>query len=100
MGMEACYPCGVHGYECVVEVSPRKRVAVVCIPLRGWFDVALWLWWPGALFPVCVGEVKASSAFEALERVMVAYRLRRVAYASVAACDGSLKYRAYWVQLS
>jgi hypothetical protein len=97
--MEKCYPCSVYGRRCVVGAISRKRAAVVCVPLRGWFDVALWLRWPGALFPAYVAEVKASSAFEAVERVMVAYRVRWVAYASVATRDGSLKYRAYRVRL-
>jgi hypothetical protein len=97
--MEVCYPCSVYGHACTMGVDQKKRAAVVCLSLHGWFDVALWLRWPGALFPVYVGEVKASSAYEAIERVMVAYRVRSVAYASVRALDGSLIYRAHRIRL-
>ena len=97
--MEGCYPCSVSGHVCTMGVDRKKRAAVVCVPLQGWFDVALWVRWPGALFPVYVGEVKASSAFGAIERVMVAYRVRSVAYAVVIAEDGSLMYRAHRVRL-
>jgi hypothetical protein len=97
--MEGCYPCSVYGHACTMGVDQKKRAAVVCLPLHGWFDVALWLRWPGALFPVYVGEVKASSAYEAIEQLMAAYRLRSVAYAVAIAEDGSLAYRVHRVRL-
>jgi hypothetical protein len=97
--MEECYPCSVYGHACTMGVARKNRAAALCLLPHGWFDVALWLCWPGALFPAYVGEVKALSAFEAIERLMVAYRLRSVAYAVVIAEDGSLSYRAYQVRL-
>ena len=57
------------------------------------YDVALWPWWP-APFPQYASLVEASHAFAAIEQVMCLCGLRRVAYASARALDGSLVYRA------
>jgi hypothetical protein len=97
--MEGCYPCSVYGHACTMGDVRKKRAAVVCLPLHGWFDVALWVRWPGALFPAYIGEVQASSAYEAIEQVMRTYRLRSVPYAAAIAEDGSLIYRVHRVRL-
>ena len=62
------------------------------------YDVALWRWWP-ALFPECVCLVDAPNAFAAVEALMRACGLRRVAYASARRVDGSLLYWACKVWL-
>jgi hypothetical protein len=62
------------------------------------YDVALWSWWPG-LFPTSVCLVEAPHAFAAIEQLMRSCGLRRVAYASARALDGSLVYRACQVWL-
>ena len=62
------------------------------------YDVALWCQWPG-LFPRAVSSVDAPHAFAAIERLMRSCDLRRVAYASARALDGSLVYRACRVWL-
>ncbi len=62
------------------------------------YDVALWCQWPG-LFPRSVSLVDASNAFAAVEALMRSCGLRRVAYASARAVDGSLIYRACRVWL-
>ena len=62
------------------------------------YDVALWCQWPG-LFPLSVSLVDAPHAFAAVERLMRSCGLRRVAYASARALDGSLIYWACWVWL-
>jgi len=62
------------------------------------YDVALWCQWPG-LFPTCASLVEAPHAFAAIEQLMRSCGLRRVAYASARALDGSLIYRACRVWL-
>ncbi len=62
------------------------------------FDVALWLVWP-SLMPDYVALVPASSPFAAVEFVMRLCRVRVVAHAAAASCDGSLVYSAFQVKV-
>ncbi len=103
-----CYPCTVYGHECtvadesqlVVRKRSRKDVPVLDMwPDMGWFDVALWSSWPST-FPNYVSYVAASSAFDAVERLMRHHGFWKIAYASVRGCDNSVVYRCYGVCLS
>ncbi len=108
MATEQCYPCTAYGHECtnVSEVQPvvrRKKKADVPLldawPEGHWFDVALWSSWPST-FPHYVSYVEASSAFDAVERLMRHHGFWKIAYASVRACDGSIVYRCHKVYLT
>src|SRR2546422_87251 len=78
----------------MVGSGPRVKVTPCTWRLVGrcvmaCYDVALWRWWP-ALFPECVCLMDAPNAFAAVEALMRACGLRRVAYASARRVDGSL----------
>lgn len=60
------------------------------------YDVALWLNWPSAMPNYFADKLVASSAFNAIERLMRRHGLQQVAYASVRQRRGGfLIYRCH-----
>jgi hypothetical protein len=68
-----------------------------CAVMR-WYGVVLW-YGEHSLFPGRFGYVESSSAFAAIEFLMRSAGRAFVAYAAAIALDGSLRYRAYGVDL-
>ncbi len=120
MQEQQCYPCSVHGRQCVLDEAwepkrqQRRRVLLPVLPYSNiesscsWFDVALWRYSDQRSLPL-IGYVEAVNAYAAVEQMMQHYRLRRVAVASARCIDldgkprsfkGLLVYRASWVWAS